>query len=547
MATQRARAAKPENTLFYGDNLDVLGRHIPDESVDLVYLDPPFNSKRDYNLLFKERDGSQAAGQIKAFADSWKWDRSAANAYEEVVEEGGPVSLAMQAFRTFLGTNDMLAYLSMMAPRLVALRRVLKPNGSLYLHCDPTASHYLKMLLDAVFGPENFRNEITWKRSSAHSDAKQGAQHFGRVTDNLLFYTKTNARTWNPIYLPYDDAYVASKYPHVENGTGRRYGLWDMSGPGGAAKGNPRYEVFGITRYWRYSEEKMGQLKAEGRVVQPSPGAVPRFKRYLDESPGVPLQDAWDDISPVNSQAQERTGYATQKPEALLERIIEASSNPGDLVLDPFCGCGTAIAVAERLGRRWIGIDITHLAVTTMKNRLVGADYSVIGEPASVADAQRLAEEDAYQFQYWALGLVGARPVEEKKGADKGIDGRLFFHDEADRTKQLVLSVKSGKLQAGYVRDLRGVLEREKAEIAVLISMQKPTGLMRAEAAAAGFYESPWDGERYPRLQIVTVAELLDGRGIDFPAKKQTNVTYAQAKTLSPKAPKPDELFPKAS
>lgn len=469
------------NLLFYGDNLEVLCRHVKDESVDLVYLDPPFNSNQSYNVLFASQDGTRSAAQINAFEDTWRWDQAAAMAYQQAVEHGGTVAQVMHAFRTFIDGSNMLAYLSMMAPRLLELRRVLKPAGSLYLHCDPTASHYLKLLLDAVFGPEQFVNEIIWKRSSAHSDTKQGSKHFGRVTDTILLYGKDNERrTWNQLYGPYDQEYVDRDYGRIEAGSGRRYRISDMSGPGGAAKANPSYDVMGVTRYWRFSKARMNQLIAEGRVVQTKPGAVPQYKRYLDEMPGVPVQNLWDDVPVINNRSKEKLGYPTQKPEALLERIIRSSSNEGDIVLDPFCGCGTAVAVAQRLNRAWIGIDVTHLAVTLMKHRLQTAfgdnvRFTVIGEPTTLDDAAELARQDPYQFQWWALGLVGARPEEQKKGADKGIDGRIYFHDEgpSGRTKQVILSVKAGQnISVAMVRDLGHVRQREKADIGVLISMR---------------------------------------------------------------------------
>ena len=452
------------------------------------------------------------------------------------------VSQVMQAFRTFLGESDMLAYLAMMAPRLVELRRVLKPTGSLYLHCDPTASHYLKMLLDAVFGPVNFRTEIVWKRSSAHSDAKQGRTQHGRIHDVILFYTKTDTWAWNHVFTPYDASYTDAFYKHVEPNTKRLYCLDNLTGPGGAAKGNPSYDVMGVTRFWRYSREKMAELIAQGRVVQPRPGAVPRYKRYLDEMPGVPLQDLWGDIAPIGAQAQERLGYPTQKPEALLARIIAASSHEGAIVLDPFCGCGTTIAAAQALGRRWIGIDVTNLAITLIRHRLKDAygddieqTYEVIGEPVSVQDAEALAASDPYQFQWWALGLLGARPAEGKKGADQGIDGRIYFHDgDTGKTKQIVLSVKAGKLHAPYVRDLRGVVEREQAALGVLLTLNAPTKAMRTEAASAGFYASPWG--QHPRVQILTVGELLDGKKLDAPPPRQTSLTYKRAPKALKKA-----------
>jgi DNA modification methylase len=526
-----------ENFLYYGDNLDILRRYIKDETVDLVYLDPPFKSNQDYNVLFAEQNGSRSRAQIMAFEDTWRWDQGAAESYHDIVENGlEKVSQTMQAFRMVLGENDMLAYLSMMAPRLTELRRALKPTGSIYLHCDPTASHYLKILLDSVFGPQNFRTEIVWKRSSAHSDTKQGRRQHGRIHDVILFYTKTEKWTWNALYTPYEEEYIKAFYKYVEEGTGRRYRLGDLTGPGGAAKGNPQYEVMGVTRFWRFSEKKMQELIKLGRVVQTRPGAVPAYKRYLDEMPGVPIQDIWSDINPIASQAAERLGYPTQKPEALLDRIIKASSNEGDTVLDPFCGCGTTINVAQRLNRQWIGIDITHLAITLIKNRLQGAFegkavYKVIGEPVELQDAKQLAEDDKYQFQWWALGLVGARPIEEKKGADKGIDGRIYFHDEPEggKTKQIILSVKGGHVTASQVRDLVGVVTEQKAELGVFITLEKPTQPMRAHAASAGFYESPGWNTKHPKIQILTVEDLLGGKKIDYPAPMSTSRTFKKA------------------
>ena len=542
------------NQLCYGDNLEVLRLHVKDESVDLVYLDPPFNSNQDYNVLFAEKDGTAAAAQFRAFEDTWEWNQESAALYERLVESGGRVSDVMQAFRRFLGTNDMLAYLTMMAPRLVELQRVLKSTGSIYLHCDPTASHYLKLLLDAVFGPNHFRSEIIWKRSTAHSDTKQGRMMHGHIHDSVLFYTKSEAWVWNPQYTPYDLSYKENFFHHVEEKTGRRYGLYDLTGPGGAAKGNPEYEVMGVTRFWRFTKEKMQKMIEEGKVVQTTPGSVPRQKRYLDELPGVPLQDVWTDIFPIGAQAAERLGYPTQKPEVLLERIIKTSSNEGDCVLDPFCGCGTAISVAQRLNRNWIGIDITHLAIGLIKSRLrdafgegVAKTYTVIGEPTSLPDAVELAHEDPYQFQWWALGLVGARRSEQKKGADQGIDGRLFFHDEtagAGKTKQILLSVKAGHVTVSQLRDLRGVIDREKAEIGVLLCLEDVTKPMRTEAASAGFYKSPWGN--HPRLQILTIGELLEGKGIDYP-HVAGNFTFKRAPKAEAPLPEQMELAPSAT
>jgi len=528
------------NTLYYGDNLSILQEYIDDESIDLVYLDPPFKSNQDYNVLFKEQDGTRAAAQIKAFEDTWTWDEASAHAFQEVVERGGDVSRVMQAFKAFMGGSDMLAYLSMMAPRLIALHSKLKDTGSLYLHCDSTASHYLKILLDTVFGPVNFRNEIIWKRAeTVKGNFGQGSKRFDANTDSILFYRKAEGNQFNQSFSEYSEDYVKSFYKYVEKDTGRRYRLISMTGPGGAAKGNPEYEVMGVTRFWRYSRKSMQALIDAGMVVQTSEGSVPQRKQYLDEGKGVAVQSLWDDIPALHATAAERLGYPTQKPEALLERIIQTSSNEGDVVLDPFCGCGTTISASEKLKRQWIGIDITHIAIGLIKHRLQHAyggkaKYDVIGEPVSLPDAQALAREEPYQFQWWAVGTVGARltPGEKKKGPDRGIDGRLYFHDDpkTEETKQIILSVKSGHIPANHIRELRGVLEQENAAIAVLLTMEEPSKPMRAAAAEAGFYESPFGaGKKHPRIQIITIEELLDGRRIDYP-QSQANVTYKRAK-----------------
>ena len=520
------------NALFYGDNLAVLREHIADESVDLVYLDPPFNSNASYNVLFREKTGEESPAQIRAFTDTWEWTQEAEYAFEYDIIGSPAVPSAVKdmitAFRQFIGRNDMMAYLVMMAPRLVELRRVLKPTGSIYLHCDPTAGHYLKLLMDAVFGAQNFRTDITWKRTSAHSDTRQGRQQHGRVHDILLFYTKTSNWNWNPVYTPYDQEYIDQFYRHVEPETGRRYRLGDLTGPGGAARGNPSYEVMGVTRYWRYSQDRMQELIEQGRVVQTSPGAVPAYKRYLDEMPGVPLQDVWTDIGPIGARARERLSYPTQKPEALLERIIRASSNEGDVVLDPFCGCGTAVAAAHKLGRQWIGIDITHLAVALMKNRLqtafgleAGRDYEVTGEPQDEGSARALWEQDPYQFQFWAVSLLEAQPQsEQRRGADRGVDGMLYFLDGPRRTPhKAVIQVKGGRVSSPQVRDLRGVVEREQAAMGLFISLEPPTRDMRQEAAAAGFYRSDLWARDFPKIQMRTIGEMLAGNGFDLPPR----------------------------
>lgn len=523
-----------ENTLYYGDNLDVLKLHIKDESVDLIYLDPPFNSNATYNVLFAEKNGSKAASQIKAFDDTWHWNIDAEKAYVEMVERGGKVSDAMRAFRTFLGDNDMMAYLAMMAPRLVELRRVLKSTGSIYLHCDPTASHYLKLLMDAIFSPENFKNEIIWQRTNAHNDAGQ----FGRIHDVLLFYVRSSKYTWNPITTTYSTEQI-KRYKKDENG--RLYTAQDLTASrpdSDSGKFNWRGTMPPSSRGWGYTLEQLELWWDEGLILKKKDG-TPRMDgliKYLDKMPGKPLQSIWTDIQRIGNTSAERLGYPTQKPLTLLERIIKASSNKGDIILDPFCGCGTAIDAAQRLDRKWIGIDITHLAITLIKHRLktsYGDDFKfkVIGEPVDITSTEMLAKDDPYQFQFWSLGLVGARPLEEKKGADKGIDGKIFFHDEkGGKSKQIIISVKAGKTQVSHVRDLRGVLDREKAEIGVLICMQDPTREMEKEAATGGFYSSPWSPDtKYPRLQILTIEDLMNGKTIAYPGRGKVDSTFKSA------------------
>ena len=351
-----------DRTIWTGDNLDIL-RGLNSASVDFIYLDPPFNSNRNYAAPV----GSAAAGA--AFKDTWTLSDLDV-AWMGLIADEQPAMYQVLQTAGLTHGKGMQSYLCMMAVRLLEMRRVLKDTGSIYLHCDPTASHYLKLLMDSIYGQECFRSEITWKRTSAHSDTRQGRRQHGRVRDLILFYTKSGEWTWNPIFTEYDPAYIERSYKYFEPGTNRRYRLDNLTGPGGAAKGNPQYEVMGVTRYWRYSQERMQELVDAGRVVQRRPGAVPAYKRYLDEMPGVPLQDLWTDISPLQAQSKERIGYPTQKPLALLERIIKASSNEGDVVLDPFCGCATACVAAENLGRRWIGIDISPKAVELVNMRL---------------------------------------------------------------------------------------------------------------------------------------------------------------------------------
>ncbi len=502
------------NALYYGDNLDVLRYSIASESVDLVYLDPPFNSNSNYNVLFRSPAGAGSQAQIEAFKDTWHWGQEAELAFDAVMRSGNTNAAdLLRAMRSVLGENDVMAYLAMMAIRLIELHRVLKPTGSLYLHCDTAAGHYLKILLEAVFGVENFVNEISWKRTGAHSDSKQGSAHFGRVHDLIFFYSKAPGFKWQALWRPHDPTYLKSHYSQVDE-KGRRFRWDNITGPGGAAKGNPYYEVLGVPGYWRYGRERMAKLIKEGLVALPKPSAKPSLKRYLDEQAGSPVTDFWDDIAPLNSQAQERLGYPTQKPLALLERIVMASSYDGDTVLDPFCGCGTTVHAAEKLGRAWIGIDITHFAISLIERRLKdafpGIAFDVHGKPKDMDGARDLARRDKYQFQWWAVSLIDAQPYGgKKKGADGGIDGLIYFRSGAKTTERAIVSVKGGGISVPMVHDLKGVLDREKAPIGVFLTLEPPTRPMKAEAATAGFYAQ--DGRQHPRVQIITVAQALTG------------------------------------
>ena len=516
------------NVLYYGDNLEILRKYIPDNSIDLIYLDPPFNSNATYNVLYKEKTGEPSQAQITAFEDTWHWGLESEKALQEIFESPiAPPAVKdfMSVMPKFLGKKtDMAAYLAMMCIRLLELRRVLKDTGCIYLHCDPTASHYLKILMDAVFGASNFVNEIIWKRSYAHSDAKQGSKHFGRTHDVLLFFGKSQSRKWNPVYLPYAEEYIDTYYKFVDE-NGRRY--WKDNLTAAKPGGDTSYEWHGVRppkgRYWAYSKKNMEKLESEGRIVYSGSG-MPLYKRYLDEMPGRPAQDIWDDLrglSGLGARKKERLGYPTQKPETLLERVIQSSSSEDDIVLDPFCGCGTALVVAQMLNRKWIGIDITHLAISTMKWRLEkmfpNIQYKVIGEPKDLASAKELANQNKYQFQWWAVSLVGGQPYgDKKKGADTGIDGYLYFMDEKNKVKKAIIQVKAGGVSVSQIRDLIGVIQREKAEMGVFLCLESATKPMQTEADSQGFYHSPL-GKDYPKVQIFSIEQLLEGKKPDIP------------------------------
>ena len=505
------------NALYYGDNLAVLRESIASESIDLVYLDPPFNSNANYNVLFKSLAGSGSQAQIEAFEDTWHWGHEAEGAFDQVMRSGNTnVADMLRAMRSFLGDNDMMAYLAMMAVRLIELHRVLKSTGSIYLHCDPTASHYLKIVLDAIFGATNFRNEIIWKRKAGRGETNNAAVRFGVSHDILLFYAKSPIAKFNRQYRKNNQKYLDAKFTH-DDGDGRLYRLDNLTSP--SLRPNLRYAYKGYQppeKGWAVSLETMQQMDAEGRIYFPADKAKRlQRKRFLDKLEGETVDTLWDDISPINSQAQERLGYPTQKPLTLLERLILSSSSPGDVVLDPFCGCGTAVHAAQKLGRAWIGIDVTHLAISLIERRLKdafpGITFEVHGTPKDLDGARDLAIRDKYQFQWWAVSLVEAQPFAgKKKGADGGIDGLIYFRSDAKTTERAIVSVKGGdNVSVPMIRDLKGVMEREKAPIGIFLTLVPPTRPMETEAASAGFYTL---GERrYPRLQIITIEQALSG------------------------------------
>lgn len=526
------------NHLYYGDNLVVLRESIRDESIDLIYLDPPFNSNATYNVLFRGPSGDASQAQIEAFEDTWHWNNAAEKAFDEVMfGPNADVANMLRAMRSFLKDNDMMAYLTHMAVRLVELHRVLKPTGSIYLHCDPTASHYLKVLMDAVFGVEVFLNEIAWKRTGSHGSAKR----WGPIHDTLFMYSKSAGYTWNKTYERYDPEYVAHYYKHSEDG--RKYQLVSLTGAGvrhgdsgSAWRGiNPtdvgRHWAVPITALQRArpdldisrltTQQKLDALDAAGLVSWPNrEGGVPRQKRFLDEAPGEPIQDVITDINALSSQAQERLGYPTQKPVALLERIISASSNPGDVVLDPFCGCGTTVHAAEKLGRHWIGIDITHLSISLIEKRLEDAfpeiKFEVHGTPKDLDGARDLSNRDKYQFQWWAVSLVNAVPFGgKKKGADSGIDGHIFFRSGAKTVEKAIVSVKGGGVGVKDIRELIAVVDRERAKIGVYISLEDHTEPMKREAAGAGLYDGATG--KVPKIQLFTIEELFAGKKPQIP------------------------------
>jgi len=539
------------NTLYYGDNLDILRRKVRDETVDLCYIDPPFNSKRNYFQIYNNiGKDDQAQAQAQAFIDTWTWNELAMAGFQEIITnyEGRYTRQTIEllkGLRAVLGDGGLLAYLVSMTQRVNEIQRVLKPTGSFYLHCDPTASHYLKLVLDSVFCARggDYVNEITWKRTSNHNDSKR---NFSNLNDIIFLYVKSNAYLFNPQHTSYSQDYIKTNFRYKDE-DGRFYSSDNLRSP------NPRpnltYDYKGYKPHangWTVSRERMEELDKQDRLIFPSShtGRI-RVKKYLDEMPGVVIGNVWDDIQAISSQAAERLGYPTQKPEALLERIIQASSNEGDTVLDAYCGCGTTVAVAQRLRRSWIGIDITYQSIAVILKRLedgFGAavmDAVVLdGIPRDMESARALAtkKDDRVrkEFEKWALLTYSKNraTINEKKGADRGVDGIAYIATGSDTTERVIFQVKSGAVKRNDIATLHGDMMREGAVMAGFLTLEEPTKPMRDEALAAGVYHHALLDRDYPRIQIITVREMIeDGKRIDLPLSLAVLKTAATVKT----------------
>jgi site-specific DNA-methyltransferase (adenine-specific) len=530
------------NTLYFGDNLEIMRKYIADESIDLIYLDPPFNSQRAYNVFFPEKSGNASAAQIQAFEDSWTWTPEAEKSLDEIMtgrQAPGDLKVVMQAFAAFLGKSDLMAYLTMMAVRLVEMHRILKKTGSIYLHCDPTASHYLKILMDQIFSPKNIINEIIWQRTNTKS---LQSRRFPNCHDIILAYSKSDKAKFKKTYQEYTQEYLSDFYRFVEDKTERRYRLSDVTNPN-KDRPNLTYEWKGVKRVWRWTRDKMEAMDKTGRLVYSKSG-IPQYKRYLDEMPGVPITDTWIDIPPIGAHAKETLGYPTQKPIALLERIINASSDEGDIVLDPFCGCGTAVAAAEKLGRNWIGIDVTFLAISLIKKRIKehfpDVKYEVVGEPKSASDAEALFIDSPFKFESWAVTMLGGQPYKSSGGGDTGIDGRLYFQDYEKEYHHIIIEVKGGAYHPKDIRSLKSVMDREKSPMGVLLALKSSTKGMLAEAAGYGTWKMPGSKRAFPILQIKTIQEIFDGKG---PILPDTSGTLKKAERKIRDSEKPYKLL----
>jgi len=539
-----------KNQLFFGDCLEILEKYIvpknPEGFIDLVYIDPPFNSKRDYNVLFESVDLTDSSAQKQAFADTWS-----NISYMDELDRIQDLNLDLYDFLKTLEKvktpRSAVAYLTTMSLRIIYIHKALKSTGSFYLHCDPTMSHYLKIVCDMIFGHKNFRNEITWRRSFAHGDTGQGAKHFGRVTDIILFFNKSEAAKWNPQYEPYSEEALSRDYKFVEIETGRKFRLAPVDGPGGASKGNPYYEFLGVKGYWRFSKKRMQEMYEAGRIITSAKGGSLSQKLYLDEAKGRPVDNLWDDINRISPNSKERLGYPTQKPEALMERIIQASSSPGDIVADFFCGCGTTIAVAEKLGRNWIGVDISHLAVKLIIDRLlkpwddnltrqkeIKENIEITGVPKDIGSAKELARNTAkgrFNFQDWVIEFLLGGVCNPKKVGDGGYDGYITFKSMGGHKGLILIEVKSGNLTVKNIREFIQVIDKQGADMGVFVCFaENVTKNMEAEARQVGYYMKEVYQERFQKIRIVTIEQLLDGYMLNYPKVEETTFKKATKK-----------------
>lgn len=518
-------------TLFYGDNLDVMRKYIKDETVDLCYIDPPFNSKRNYNQIYNNIGGEDRA-QAQAFIDTWVWDQDAAEGFLEL-QANDMGRFTPQAVDLITGLEkvlkkgSMLAYLVSMTIRITEIHRVLKSTGSFYLHCDPTASHYLKLVLDAIFVPNggDYKNEIVWQRTNARSTT--GC--WPRLHDVLFYYTKGALDRFQPTVVPADQG----KLPHtlITGPDGRKYQTYELTAPGltqSGESGKPwrGFSPAAMGRHWANTQTTMNEWDDLGLIHWPKGGGFPRRRAeqvFVAENRMVTVGDVWTDIDRINQTAKERLGYPTQKPESLLERIITASTSEGDMILDAYCGCGTTVAVAERLKRNWIGIDITYQSISLIMRRLeqqygkaVLDTITLNGIPQDIASARALAlkrdDRVRKEFEMWAvLTYTNNRAViNSKKGGDKGIDGTAYFLTGTSENAKMVFQVKSGTVGRGDIAKLNNDRAREGAEIGILLTLQPPTQGMREEASAADQYTHVLMDQSYPRIQIVTIAQIVE-------------------------------------
>jgi len=561
--TSRGTMTDQKNRLFYGDNLGVLRKHIASGSVDLCYIDPPFNSKRNYFQIYTNQ-GSEDRAQAQAFVDTWEWGSDAIEGFKWLTDvsrlNGDPLNPSaavltrqtvalIRGLSEVLGEGSLFAYIVHMTQRIVEIHRVLKPTGSFYLHCDPTASHYLKLVCDAVFCGQGgeYLGEVIWRRTNSRSTTGR----WPRLHDVILQYS----RSFNWTFVPQTALGELAKTPHtlITGADGKKYNTFELTGAGltqDGESGRPwrGFSPAAMGRHWGYNHAQLEEWVAGDLIHFPKNGGFPRRRAeqpFDAHNRLVTVGDVWSDIDRLNQTAKERLGYPTQKPEALLERIVRASSNEGDVVLDAYCGCGTTVAVAQRLGRRWIGIDVTYQSIALILKRLEDrypADWSQIeagivldGIPRDISSARALAnktdDRTRKEFEKWAILTYSRNQarINEKKGADAGIDGIAYFLLDRETNGKAIFQVKSGGANRATLATLNSDRQREKAEFGILISMDPATKAMRDEIAAAGTYKHPLLNREDDRIQVVTIEEILDGKRLDLPMARGDAVKSAAA------------------